>query len=118
VSGVRPLLSYRGADRHYIIGFPHAGHSSGFEVSAGATKILVRENFMADFNVSVNQEVVGALNALPAFKKATDGALIKAAERKFGYSGVKITSRTLAIAILMGARSLDDPELQRPLNSI
>jgi hypothetical protein len=68
-------------------------------------------------NVRVSPEAEKELLALPAFREMTDGALIKAAER-LSLSGVRVTGRAMAIALLMGARTLNDVELQTPLSQI
>lgn len=69
-------------------------------------------------NLRVNPEVENILLALPAFTAVTDGALKEAAKRKLGCTGIRVDSRALAIAILVGARALDDLELLEPIGTL
>ena len=76
-------------------------------------------NSHEDGNIRVDPKITTILENLPAFKAATDGALIAAAQRKLLYlNGIRVNSRILAIAVLVGTRSLNDPELYAPVSTL
>jgi len=65
-------------------------------------------------NIQVNPCYASDLNNLPCFRHMTDKALIEMAQNDLGSRrGIQVTSRAMAVAILVGADRLDNPKFQR-----
>lgn len=69
-------------------------------------------------NLRVNPELEKTLLALPRFKFVSDGALKEAAKRKLACNGIRVNSRVLAIAVLMGTMDLDNLDLLEPADTL
>ncbi len=65
-------------------------------------------------NITINPCFKLELNTLPCFAHMSDKRLIEMAQADLGSRrGIQITSRAMAVAILVGADRLDNPKFQR-----
>jgi hypothetical protein len=65
-------------------------------------------------NIQVNPFYVNDLNNLPCFRHMSDKTLIEMAQNDLGNRrGIQVTSRAMAVALLIGGDRIDNAKFQR-----